>query len=161
MSSISVYHTLFSDNWNTDIVDVAPTYTTFYIGINNDNINLNDLQTHVRIQESDIITFEQNLPRENTLYVASDQNYIDKFDVTGLKANTKYKCTVSIDLEEYQSSYEFSFITGIPIQPFASWQWNGEEWKPPVVKPNDGYDYVWSEHDQMWEQIDNTQVDNT
>ena len=43
----------------------------------------------------------------------------------------------------------------IPKKPFASWTLNEKtcQWEAPVVKPDDGQNYVWNEENQQWNLI--------
>jgi len=43
----------------------------------------------------------------------------------------------------------------IPKKPFASWTLNETtcQWEAPVVKPDDGQNYVWNEENQQWNLI--------
>ena len=43
----------------------------------------------------------------------------------------------------------------IPPKPFNSWVLNEDTclWNAPVVKPNDGQDYIWNETIQNWELV--------
>lgn len=44
-------------------------------------------------------------------------------------------------------------------QPFPSWQWNGQDWQPPVAKPieEEGLYYYWNEPQQNWKIVDQDQ----
>ena len=46
----------------------------------------------------------------------------------------------------------------IAPKPFNSWTLNETtcNWEAPIVKPDDGQDYVWNEENQQWEVIDNS-----
>ena len=43
----------------------------------------------------------------------------------------------------------------IPKKPFASWTLNQTtcQWEAPVVRPDDGQNYVWNEENQQWNLI--------
>jgi hypothetical protein len=43
----------------------------------------------------------------------------------------------------------------IPKKPFASWTLNETTclWDPPVVKPDDGQNYIWNETNQTWDLV--------
>jgi len=47
------------------------------------------------------------------------------------------------------------------IQPFPSWikDENTIEWKAPIVKPNDNFDYQWNEQELKWVKIDLPLID--
>ena len=44
----------------------------------------------------------------------------------------------------------------IPPRPYASWILNETTclWDPPVVKPDDGQNYIWNEENQTWDVVE-------
>ena len=54
-------------------------------------------------------------------------------------------------------TYDQSRDAFIPPQPFGSWILNETTclWDPPVVKPDDGQNYIWNESTQQWD-VDNS-----
>jgi len=52
-------------------------------------------------------------------------------------------------------TYDQSRDAFIPPQPFGSWILNETTclWDPPVVKPDDGQNYIWNEQNQTWDLI--------
>lgn len=40
-----------------------------------------------------------------------------------------------------------------PRRPYPSWFWDGDAWRAPTPKPDDGQEYQWNEETQSWEQV--------
>ena len=154
MNFVKINHKLFEDIWNIDVNNIGPTATTFYLNlISNNNIDLKPLEFYVSITQQDTVIYSGKFPKEYYRYVASDQNHIESFQVEDLKPNKKYKCRICLNLDTYSSNYEFSFMTGMPAQPYASWSWDGESWCAPVIKPDDENHYEWNEIAQEWQKV--------
>ena len=38
----------------------------------------------------------------------------------------------------------------VPPKPFASWQWDGNEWIAPIEKPSENLSWKWDENNHIW-----------
>ena len=72
------------------------------------------------------------------------------------KQKTNMNCTFGQKTENDGKSFEttVSFTTPRPVQPYASWTWNGEQWQPPVPMPDDNILYYWDENSLNWIKVE-------
>ena len=115
-------------------------------------INASNIVTEVIVVSNDIATSESaGVTFINNLYGTSDTWKQTSYNTV---ANT-HRLDGTPFRKNYAGigfTYDASRNAFIPPKPYASWTLNNDtcNWVPPVVYPDDGEKYVWSEDDTNW-----------
>ena len=100
----------------------------------------------VEVVSNDIATTEQaGVDFLNNLYKSRD-----------VWKQTSYNATIRKNFAGIGFKYDQTRDAFISPKPYPSWILNENtcQWESPVVKPDDGQDYIWNETIQNWELVE-------
>jgi len=154
MSKIIATDHFETSNWEVSFEDLAPTYADLFIGFTDDApvVEFKDLKFGYELRQNDNIKQYGVFPPPGVKYVRTDQPYIVG-ERLKLQMETEYE--MYLWAENGGESFEttVSFTTPRPEQPYESWEWDGENWNPPVPYPDDDKFYEWDEDSQEWVEV--------
>lgn len=131
-------------------IHVRPTYADLYLGLNPaaGTLMYTDLSFGYTFLDDGVQIASGAWPPSNVVYRSSDQRWIL---VDRVKYGVQSVLTLTLwaqDGVRFETTWEMQGPR--PVQPFASWSWDGAAWQPPVPYPDDGQDYRWDEQTLSW-----------
>jgi hypothetical protein len=113
-------------------------------------VNLKGVEMGLTITADGLPVFDLTLPPPGVRYKQTDQDVLATGRVVWapdqvIAAEAWCKTTSGHVL-----TASASFTAPRPPQPYPSWAWADGAWQAPVVYPDDGGDYTWSEPTQAW-----------
>jgi hypothetical protein len=122
----------------------------FYFKLASNSSTFRNLKFGYALSLNSATVFEENFPRKNSYYVETlSTGPLETTDVY-LETGKTYNLLVWTEEGSYKETEIFSIEVLLPLKPFESWVWNGDEWVPPVPSPEPGK-YRWIETQQIWE----------
>ena len=109
-------------------------------------LGIGNIVERVEVVSNDIATTEQaGVDFLNNLYKSRD-----------VWKQTSYNATIRKNFAGIGFKYDQTRDAFISPKPYPSWILNENtcQWESPVVKPNDGQDYIWNETIQNWELVE-------
>ena len=152
MSRLEIKQEINSDNWHINEFDLQSEYVDVFIGFLNHDNGFDNLRFGIEVRTEDNLIKKTAFPGINVSLKSSDQEFLQSLRIKW-NPNTEYTFNVWASNQGTIKEKQFKITSPIPVQPFSSWTWNGNEWKAPVDKPNDGEEYEWNNESQEWEII--------
>ena len=151
MSKIIATDHFETQSWEVTFEDLAPNYADLFIGFTDDApvVEFEDLKFKYELKQGENIKQYGVFPPPNTRYVRSDQPYLVVERLT-FRPDQTYELYLCAENGGEAFEHTVSFTTPRPAQPYPSWDWDGEQWQPPVAYPDDGQFYIWDEDSQSW-----------
>lgn len=152
MSKIIATDHFETQTWEVIFEDLDSNYADLFIGFTDDApiIEFKDLKFKYELRKNGEIKQCEEYPPPNTEYVRTDQPYIVAESLY-LQSETEYELYLWAENGGQEFEHTVSFTTPRPEQPYPSWEWDGEQWQPPVAYPNDDEQlYNWDEVHQNW-----------
>jgi len=109
-------------------------------------LGIGNIVERVEVVSNDIATTEQaGVDFLNNLYKSRD-----------VWKQTSYNATIRKNFAGIGFKYDQTRDAFISPKPYPSWILNENtcQWESPVVKPDDGQDYIWNETIQNWELVE-------
>jgi hypothetical protein len=157
MSVIKTTYNITSNQWTQSAVLLPNPYVELQFNVvDAKNTELNSLNFGYVFSLDEVTLQESRFPTAGIIETLKSTSIINERTIVDL--NKTYKLYVWAENEGNRAEKTFEIKTPIPVQPFASWSWNSNEWVPPVPMPeigppdeNGAFDaYVWSEKQQKW-----------
>jgi len=131
-------------------IHVHPTYADLYLGLNpsSGTLEYTDLTFGYDFLADGVLVESYSWPPPNIRKISSDQLWSL---VRRVKYAVQSVLTLNLwaqDGQRFEATWEMQGPR--PVQPFASWAWDGALWQSPVPYPTDRQDYVWDEPTQGW-----------
>jgi hypothetical protein len=114
--------------------------------------SFNNLSFEYSVFDGDTLLGSDSYPKDNSIYISSDQDYLEVSRVSGFRPNRNY--TVNLSINNNNENFSSALDLFIPklVQPYESWIWNDEKiiWEAPTPQPEDGKFYTWNEEEKVW-----------
>jgi len=116
------------------------------LGIGNKVIQGVVVHNDVATTEQAGIDFLNNLYKTNDVWKQTSYNTKGGVHLLGGTPFRKNFASVGYRYDQTKDAF-------IPPRPFTSWTLNEETclWEAPVIKPDDGQNYIWNEETQQWD----------
>jgi hypothetical protein len=111
-------------------------------------IGLNGKVLQVQVVKNEVLHDSNGVEQEN---IGID--FLTQSTGWAVWKQTSYNGNIRKNFAGVGMTYDEDRDAFIPPKPFNSWTLNETtcRWDPPVVKPDDGQNYIWNETNQTWD----------
>ena len=112
-------------------------------------LNESNIVTEVLVVNNDVLLDGDGVEQEQL-----GKDFLTSLYGAGNYLQTSYNHNFRKQFAGNGFTYDAAKDKFISSQPYPSWSLDeNDDWQPPVVKPDDGNEYVWDEDTQQWIRI--------